>query len=185
MSAENGRGMGDLAEILEPGQILLVSRSGVFPEIIKRVTHSPWTHAALIDHNAGGVWIAVEAIRPGPVGTRLEHYFEDPHYTAMAVLEVPALSWDQRLRVLQTAWLQVGQGYDLWGTAGIAVKRSLGWAIGNQMDAQGRKFCSELVSFAHVQGAGMDLVPGEPDGQTAPGDLYLSPVVRKIWEWPT
>src|SRR3972149_921434 len=132
MSSENRPRIGDLAEILEPGQILLVSRSGVFPEIIKRVTHSPWTHAALIDHNAGGVWIAVEAIRPGPVGTRRGHYFADPHYTAMAVLEVPALSWDQRLRVLQTAWLQVGQGYDLRGTAGGAAAGAAGGGGGGR-----------------------------------------------------
>ena len=177
--------LGDISEILAPAQILLVSRGGPFGWAIQRTTNSRWTHAALIDQTSGGLWIVVEAIAPGVYGTRLEHYLEDPAYRAIAILDVPKLTQAQRDRILEVAWLSVGQGYDLWGCAGILVKRRLGLEIGRRMDAKGRRFCSEIVSFAFEQGASWDLVPGQPTGQTAPGDFYTRPFVRLLWEWPT
>src|SRR3989304_3996603 len=60
--------LGDIADILRPGMVLLVSKRGLFRRIVRAVTGSHWTHAALIDHNAGGLWIVIEAVAAGGIG---------------------------------------------------------------------------------------------------------------------
>jgi len=176
--------LGDIADILRPGMVLLVSKRGLFRRIVRAVTGSHWTHAALIDHNAGGIWIVIEAVAAGVIGQRLEHYFEDTRYDAILVRDPVLLGTPERLEVLRSAWLRVGRGYDPLGLLGILLRRSLGLPITTEFDIAGRDFCSEMSGWAFQDGAGLALKPGVPPSQLAPGDLADAPALRDVWRWP-
>lgn len=175
--------IGDCAEWLRPGMVLLVSKRGLFRRVVRWVTRSPWTHAAVIDETAAGVWLVVEAVAIGVVGQRLDHYLDDARYDALLVRDAPGLGLPDREEILRAAWLDVGRGYDAVGLLGVLARRGLGLPVVSAFDDEDRYFCSELVSAAFLDGAGIALATGQPAGLVAPGDIAASPALRDVWSW--
>lgn len=183
----------ELLPRLAAAQVLCVGRRGFVSWIVKRVTGSVFSHAALIEQTAGGIAATVEAADlQGVKALRLERYLEDPSVTHLRLRDHSALTPWERQAIMQAAWLRVGKGYDGWQLFGIYARYRLPWLFGgvkralkrNRLDHAGRLICSELVSVAYQEGAGIRLAP--PDvamGNVTPAHLADSHKLRTVWDW--
>ena len=133
---------------LAPAQLLFVERTGFVSWAIRRITASRWSHVALIDQTSAGIAITVEAADlQGVKALRLEHYLEDPGVTALRLRDSTVVTPGERAKILETAWLQVGKGYDVPQILGMWARRRLTWLFGrhplkrNRLDAAGRYVC--------------------------------------------
>lgn len=182
----------ELLPIAQPGQVLLVRRRGFLGWLIRRVTRSEYSHSALIDRTESGVVVTVEAADlAGVKALRLNAHLEDPGVTGL-LLRDAALTPSERAAVMKAAWLRVGRGYDTLQLLSIYVRHRLPWLFGgrraleaNRLDQADRLICSELVTIAYQEGAGLSLAPeGVVTGNVDPGMLAVAPTLVDVWRWP-
>ena len=175
------------------GQVLLVRRRGLVGWLIRRVTRSAWNHAALVDQTQSGVWVTVEASDNNRVTARLlTTHLHDQTVTGLLLRDSSLLTFQDRQRIMEAAWLQVGRRYDTLQLAGIYLRRRLPWLFGgsrcalaeNRLDSRDRLICSELVTVAYLKGAGMRLAPeGVAVGNVDPGHLATTAKLFTVWSW--
>jgi hypothetical protein len=182
----------DVATKLAPAQLLFVRRRGALGWLIRRVTASTFNHVALIGQDASGVWITVEAADLcGVQARRLESTLEDPSVTGLLIRD-GELTLEERMRIMQAAWLHVGEKYDVAQLVGIYARRRLPWLFGgrrralgeNRFDHRDRLICSELVTLAWYAGARRCLAPpGVALGNVDPGTIAIAPGLHKVFAW--
>ena len=173
--------------------MLLIARRGWLGWLIRRVTRSPYSHVALVDRTAAGIWLTVEAADLDGVGAkRLESYLEDASVTGLLLRDSSILSDQDRAEVMRAAWLRVGAGYDTLQLVGMYARRRMPWMFGgraralagNRLDSARRLICSELVTVAYQQGAGFALAPpGVGAGMVDPGHLARTARLVDLWRW--
>ena len=176
---------------LAPAQLLFIERRGCISWAIRRITGSRWSHVVLMDQTRSGIAITLEAADlQGVKALRLERYLEDVGVTGLRLRDSTVVTTEERAKIMEAAWLQVGKGYDTLALLSMWARRRLRWLFGrhplkrNRLDSRGRFFCSELASLAYELGAGIRLAP--PDvalGQVDPGMLAETLKLVTIWEW--
>ena len=176
---------------LAPAQLLFIERRGCISWAIRRITGSRWSHVVLMDQTRSGIAITLEAADlQGVKALRLERYLEDLGVTGLRLRDSTVVTPEDRAKIMEAAWLQVGKGYDVPQMLGMWARRRLAWLFGrhplkrNRLDGKGRYVCSELASLAYEVGAGIRLAP--PDvalGQVDPGMLAETAKLVTIFEW--
>jgi hypothetical protein len=160
-------------EILS-GDILLYESDTIFSRIIKRVTHSRYSHAGI------AVWwnqrlMVMEAVGRGvgvtPLSTNIKRHQGRIHWFS---LKQP-VSAAQRRRMIIKAQEELGKDYDLWNAIWVGIKLLFNWQPEKRdaLKRQQKFFCSAYV--AHVyNSAGIDLKPGLSDSSMVPEDIATS-----------
>lgn len=92
-----------------------MGRRGGISDIIRSVTHSRYSHVALVAESAG-IWVIIEATMDvkGVAARKIEIVSDDPTVEHLAVLDLNSdegLEEYQRRLIVQAAWLQTGQAY--------------------------------------------------------------------------
>ena len=183
----------ELLPRLAPAQVLCIGRRGLFNWLVQRVTKSPFSHVVLVDQTASGIAITMEASNlDGVRALRLERHLEDPRVSVLRLRDSSLLTLALRRQIMTVAWLKEGAAYDVGQLVSLYLRRRLPWLFGgrqralrrNRLDQKGRLICSELVSLAYQDGAGIRLTPaGVALGNVTPGDLAESLKLLTIWEW--
>ena len=139
-------------------RVLLCTTDKIGSCVIRAVTWSRWSHAAIID----GAEI-IEAVWPCVrVSSLAEAIDTHPRWT---VIDIPVA--DEALAIA-AARSQVGKPYDLWGVLGLGIKR-------NWQDDEAW-WCSELIPWAAKQ-AGTDLFRPEALRRITPEHLWMLPAL--------
>jgi hypothetical protein len=169
----------DLREVLRPADVLLVGRRGGISDVIRAVTHSQYSHVAMIDQTAGGIWIVLEATTDvrGVAGRRLEVITDDPTVEHLALLELNSedgLTDHQRMLITDAAWLHTGEKYsnlvNLEILNHIAVDAHEGYKSGEN--------CALMVAVSYLDT--IALTPIDVARPT-PEAWHLSPLMREKW----
>lgn len=165
---------------LQTGDVILCSGRGFISEGIKRVTSSPYSHAAMIriDHRRVMVY---EAIAKGTVNRPLSLLAEGDHYSSISVFrprgEFNADAAVTRLLDLLGREYAIKKIKKIWWREVFARLKLIELGAGEEhLDAF---ICSEYVSGALVAG-GIDPCI-KPDALTYPSDLAASPALEHIF----
>ena len=137
-------------------RVLLCTTDKIGSRIIRAVTWSRWSHAAIIDGDE-----IIEAVWPRVRVSSLIRALENA--SAMAVIDIPVAD---EAGAIAAARSQVGKPYDLLGVIGLGVKRN--W---QDDDAW---WCSELIPWAAQQG-GTDLFRPDALRRITPEHLWMLP----------
>ena len=137
-------------------RVLLCTTDKIGSRLIRAVTWSRWSHAAIIDGDEiiEAVW---PRVRVSPLADALVSH------TRWVIIDIPVA--DEALAIA-AARSQVGKPYDLWGVLGLGIKRN--W---QEDDAW---WCSELIPWAAKQ-AGTDLFRPEALRRITPEHLWMLP----------
>ena len=137
-------------------RVLLCTTDKIGSRIIRAVTWSRWSHAAIIDgaEIMGAVW---PRVRVSPLADAMVSH---PRWV---IIDIPVA--DEALAIA-AARSQVGKPYDLWGVLGLGIKR-------NWQDDEAW-WCSELIPWAAKQ-AGTDLFRPEALRRITPEHLWMLP----------
>ncbi len=138
-------------------RVLLCASNQIGSRIIRAVTWSRWSHAAIIDGDEiiEAVW---PRVRVSPLADALVSH---PRWV---IIDIPVA--DEALAIA-AARSQVGKPYDLWGVLGLGIKRN--W---QEDDAW---WCSELIPWAAKQG-GTDLFRPDALRRITPEHLWMLPI---------
>ncbi len=189
-----------LEQYAAPGRVGLVGGPELLNRLIMRAQRhldekhewSRWSHAFLFQgrRRDGHHWV-VESdldikrkhIRLGVQENRIEKYFEDTHYTSIAILDF-GLNPAQEESVLAGALELVAGGirYSLREIAGtVWAMRHPRWQPRENLLVQEKAFyCSSFVR--HIFGrAGVHLAEGVAEKNTAPEHLIRTPVPHTKW----
>ena len=119
------------------GDIIVIDVGGDFAEVIRGMTHSPYTHCGLVRQTPSGRIMVIEAV--DPVRTvPLDAFLAQARGGYYVHLRVPALPADRVDDVIAEAQEHLGKPYDPqveWG--------------------DDRFYCSELTYKAYQRGAGI------------------------------
>ena len=137
-------------------RVLLCTTDKIGSRIIRAVTWSRWSHAAIIDGDEiiEAVW---PRVRVSPLADALASH---PRWV---IIGIPVA--DEALAIA-AARSQIGKPYDLWGVLGLGIRRD--W----QDDAAW--WCSELILWAAKQ-AGTDLFRPDALRRITPEHLWMLP----------
>lgn len=139
-------------------RVLLCTTDKLRSRIIRAVTWSRWSHAAIIDGDE-----IIEAVWPRVrVATLAAALASHPRW---AVIDFPVADEDA---AIDAARSQVGKPYDLWGVLGLGIKR-------NWQDDEAW-WCSELIPWAAAQG-GTDLFRADALRRITPEHLWMLPAL--------
>jgi uncharacterized protein YycO len=149
---------------ITPGDVLLFRGRGLLSWLIKKFTHSDYSHAGLLFRYRERVY-CLEAVRWGvrlsPVSMLLEHYPDGIYYFDLDA--APSV----RETALEFGFTRLCLPYDILGLVWFAV--ALLFARKRPEEKNERWFCSELVAAAY-RSAGFPLTDGLPC-YTSPVDL--------------
>ncbi|MES2542283.1 MAG: YiiX/YebB-like N1pC/P60 family cysteine hydrolase [Pseudomonadota bacterium] len=143
---------------LKRGDVIFQNSQSAQSLAILLATDSPFTHVGILDFDAAGNPVVLEAVRTTRA-TPLQDWVAQGKDGAVAVYRMEDLSSDTALAVTEAARSQLGKGYDPYF-----------------FQSEDTIYCSELVHIAFRDGAGVAL------GQMqALGDLNLdSAAVRAL-----
>lgn len=161
---------------IRDGDIILFRGESSVSQIIRAITRSSYSHAGL------ATWwnkrlMVLEAAGTGVVARPLSRVVS--HYNGKLELWTTDEALD-REKVIESAKLELGKEYALWGLARIL--RSILIGVGKQPDpwSPPEKFvCSQYVSYAWRAG-GIDLAQGAADEFTTPEHIAKAPQLRQV-----
>lgn len=137
-------------------RVLLCTTDKIGSRIIRAVTWSRWSHAAIIDGNE-----IIEAVWPRVRVSSLAWAIEThPRWT---VIDIPVADESAAIAAARS---QIGKPYDLWGVLGLGLKR--------QWQDDDAWWCSELITWAAKQG-GTDLFRPDALRRITPEHLWMLP----------
>jgi len=138
-------------------RVLLCTTDKIGSRIIRAVTWSRWSHAAIIDGNE-----IIEAVWPRVRVSSLAWAIEThPRWT---VIDIPVADESAAIAAARS---QIGKPYDLWGVLGLGLKR--------QWQDDDAWWCSELIPWAAKQG-GTDLFRPDALRRITPEHLWMLPI---------
>lgn len=151
------------------GDIVFFKGSGFISDVISKVTHSPYTHVAVVMHN-NNILEANSFIK-----VRIRPIQKDEVFSVYRC----NLTDKQRQIIYLKGEQFIGKDYDYvqvfqWLYRLTINKDGLG--IVNNTN---RLYCSELVDDV-FEAAGIDLLPNRLDGDVTPIDLLKSPLLVKV-----
>jgi uncharacterized protein YycO len=149
---------------MRSGDVLLFRGRGPLSWLIRRATHSGYSHAGLLFRYCERVY-CLEAVGQGvrlvPVSRLLDHYPDGVFYCSLAAEE------ETRTTALGFGFQQLALPYDVFGLVRFAF--ALIFAKRRPVKPDQRWFCSELVAAAY-RNAGFPLTDQLPC-YAAPADL--------------
>jgi hypothetical protein len=175
---------GALRDRLQDGDLILCTGNGPMSRLIRWFTKSRFSHAAVVLHWHGRVLVAeasgAHGVRVWLLSACVKKYsgrvsLFQPTPEARARLDL------ERLRKATMNYL--GTGYRTMGL--FQLGWHLLWARKRALEDPHRRppkrefICSELVSACY-RSAGVDLVPGVPDGYTTPADIEHSSFLVRV-----
>jgi hypothetical protein len=163
---------------IRDGDILLFRGKSWLSRIIRRVTRSPYSHAAIV------AWwnerlMVLEAVGKGVMVSRMSIVVN--HYSG----QVELWTTDENLsrtEVIRAAQRLLGKRYSPYKLVRNLVRLVFGRPRHDEADpdAPPEDFvCSEFVSRVWRAG-GIDLAGDSPDMYTKPSDIAMSPHLRKV-----
>ncbi len=164
---------------IKNGDVLMYKGRGLVSSVIRWVTHSPYSHAAL------AAWwnqqlMVMEAKGQGVVvnstSRSIRHYRGDVEWFSCK----EEISEDDRLRMVKFAQEELGKSYGRWKTILLGIKILFEHDLEKRDRLKrGKKlFCSEYVAQIY-NSIGLDLRKGRSDRFTKPGDIANSPLLEK------
>lgn len=170
-AAADTRAYADERARMRAGDVVLFRGSGLASRAIRWLTHSPYSHAALVFRFEGRVY-CLEAVGSG-VRLALISEVLARYHGGIDHFDVPGATEDQRTGALSFAFQQLGKLYDRHGIGRFLLALLTGRRPRVREDQAW--FCSELVAAAYRH-QGLALVP-ESSAFTSPADLALSPAL--------
>ncbi len=164
---------------IKNGDVFMYKGRGLISSVIRWVTHSPYSHAAL------AAWwnqrlIVMEAIGRGvivnPASRSIRHYRGDVEWFSCK----KEISEDDRLRMVKFAQEELGKSYGRWKAIllGIKILFERDFEKRDRLKREKKLFCSEYVAQIY-NSIGLDLKKGRSDRFTKPGDIANSPLLEK------
>ena len=174
----------ELRSRLADGDIIMCSGNGPMSRMIRWLTKSRFSHAAVVLHWQGRVLVAeatgAHGVRVWALSACVKKYagrvsLFQPTPEVRARLDLDGL--------FASVMRHLGTGYRTMGL--FQVGWHLIWSRRRAMRDPDRRpprrefICSELVSTCYRE-AGVDLVPEVPDGYTTPADIERSPSLVRV-----
>jgi len=164
---------------IKNGDVLMYKGRGLVSSVIRWVTHSPYSHAAL------AVWwnqrlMVMEAKGQGvivnPTSRSIRHYRGDVEWFSCK----KEISEDDRLRMVIFAQEELGKSYGRWKAILLGIKILFEHDLEkrDRLKREKRLFCSEYVAQIY-NFIGLDLKKGRSDRFTKPDDIANSPLLEK------
>jgi hypothetical protein len=164
---------------IKNGDVFMYKGKGFISSVIRWVTHSPYSHAAL------AVWwnqrlMVMEAIGQGvivnPTSRSIRHYRGDVEWFSCK----KEISEDDRLRMVKFAQEELGKSYGRWKAIllGIKILFEHDFEKRDRLKREKKLFCSEYVAQIY-NSIGLDLKKGRSDRFTKPDDIANSPLLEK------
>ena len=164
---------------IKNGEVLMYKGRGLVSSVIRWVTHSPYSHAAL------AVWwnqrlMVMEAKGQGvivnPTSRSIRHYRGDVEWFSCK----KEISEDDRLRMVKFAQEELGKSYGRWKAILLGIKILFEHDLEkrDRLKREKRLFCSEYVAQIY-NFIGLDLKKGRSDRFTKPDDIANSPLLEK------
>jgi hypothetical protein len=159
--------------------VLMYKGRGLVSSVIRWVTHSPYSHAAL------AVWwnqrlMVMEAKGQGvivnPTSRSIRHYRGDVEWFSCK----KEISEDDRLSMVIFAQEELGKSYGRWKAILLGIKILFEHDLEkrDRLKREKRLFCSEYVAQIY-NFIGLDLKKGRSDRFTKPDDIANSPLLEK------
>ncbi len=156
------------------GDILLYEGETFFSKIIKKVTHSRFSHAGI------AVWwnerlMVMEAVSRGvvvtPLSINIQHYSGHVHWFAAK----RDLGEEERTGMILFAQEELGKEYALWKAIWVGIKLVFKWKPEerDELRREQKLFCSAYVAQIY-NSIGIDLKPGVSDSYMVPEDIATS-----------
>jgi hypothetical protein len=164
---------------IKNGDVLMYKGRGLVSSVIRWVTHSPYSHAALV------AWwnqrlMVMEAKGQGvivnPTSRSIRHYRGDVEWFSCK----KEISEDDRLRMVKFAQEELGKSYGRWKAILLGIKILFEHDLEkrDRLKREKRLFCSEYVAQIY-NFIGLDLKKGRSDRFTKPDDIANSPLLEK------
>jgi hypothetical protein len=164
---------------IKNGDVFMYKGKGFISSVIRWVTHSPYSHAAL------AVWwnqrlMVMEAKGQGvivnPTSRSIRHYRGDVEWFSCK----KEISEDDRLRMVKFAQEELGKSYGRWKAILLGIKILFEHDLEkrDRLKREKRLFCSEYVAQIY-NFIGLDLKKGRSDRFTKPDDIANSPLLEK------
>jgi hypothetical protein len=169
---------GGIRRAIRDGDILLFRGKSWISRVIRRVTRSPYSHAAIVAW-WGDRLMVLEAVGKGIVVSRMSIVVNQ--YSG----KVELWTTDEDLarpEVIRTAQRLLGKRYSLYKLIRNLRRMLFGRPPHEEADPEAPPddfVCSEFVSRVWRAG-GIDLVADAPDLYTKPSDIAKSPRLRKV-----
>jgi len=164
---------------IKNGDVFMYKGRGLASSVIRWVTHSPYSHAAL------AAWwnqqlMVMEAKGQGVVvnstSRNIRHYRGDVEWFSCK----KEISEDDRLRMVKFAQEELGKSYGRWKAIllGIKILFEHDFEKRDRLKREKKLFCSEYVAQIY-NSIGLDLKKGRSDRFTKPSDIANSPLLEK------
>lgn len=168
-----------LKDILQNGDLLLVSGNGLFSKVIQCWTGGRWNHVGIVSLENGKPTIWEAALGKGVVETPLKDFLLDENSTvAFARIIHPSrnelITNDEGKLLVEWCKKKKGSKYDLLGDVGfireLTHKLFKFLPVVNPFDDPVKYWCSELVRDAVIERLYFDLYYGIKFGFESPND---------------
>jgi len=164
---------------IKNGDVLMYKGRGLISSVIRWVTRSPYSHAAL------ATWwnqrlMVMEAKGQGvivnPTSRSILHYRGDVEWFSCK----KEISEDDRLRMVTFAQEELGKSYGRWKAIilGLKILFIHDFEKKDRLKREKKLFCSEYVAQIY-NSIGLDLKKGRSDRFTKPGDIANSSLLEK------
>jgi hypothetical protein len=164
---------------IKNGDVFMYKGRGLASSVIRWVTHSPYSHAALaawwnqqlMVMEAKGQGVVVNSILRS-----IRHYRGDVEWFSCK----KEISGDDRLRMVKFAQEELGKSYGRWKAILLGIKILFEHDLEkrDRLKREKKLFCSEYVAQIY-NSIGLDLKKGRSDRDTKPGDIANSPLLEK------
>ena len=166
---------------LHPGDILVVSGSGIISTGIKWATQSEWTHVAI--YVGGGSQNIIEAVAGGVEIHEVVRIYEE--HTEIMVRRLTGLTVDQVELIKDAAYTMLNDPYDwrqIISMGAYNLFRKIGiklpWLVKCH---DGEKICTEVVCGAF---AAIGIKFGADEDLVSPGDIATAPNLVTVYQGP-
>lgn len=170
----------DVRSDIKDGDVLLYKGTGLFSYLIKKITHSEYSHAGLAVRWNDRLMV-MEAVRRGvivtPLSTNIKKYHGDVEWFRCK----EKISDEKRLLIINFAQKELGKKYSILGVLWVAYHILLKkpFTEGESDITSKRLFCSLYVALSYNQASlDLDLARGKPDYLTTPDDIRFSPLLE-------
>ncbi|MDB5986286.1 MAG: hypothetical protein JWR16_1339 [Nevskia sp.] len=174
----------DVRDSLASGDLLFAAGNYLFSRLIRRMTHSAWSHVGIIyrepllDRVLLLESVETFGVRFAPLSKYLSNYANGKPYDGeIAIARIRGLDHARMTAAMRFGLDQLADPYDR-GQVYRVLGRVLLGRVARQLRRQDAFICSELVHECFLSG-GADLRLGQASrGYVCPGDIWTDPRVE-------